>query len=158
MAASGSISGTATLTITNPLVSIAVTTSSASVPVGYTQPFVATGTYADGTTSVINSIVTWASSNMAVATISNSAGTQGVVNRRHAGNDVDHCDVRVGHKPASHAHGEQRHCYVGRGIAREHLQFPWAISSSSPQPVPSTTGARMTSPTTFTGRRRTRPR
>ena len=79
MAASGSISGTATLTITNPLVSIAVTTSSASVPVGYTQPFVATGTYADGTTSVISSIVTWASSNMAVATISNSAGTQGVV-------------------------------------------------------------------------------
>ena len=85
MAASSSISGTATLTITNPLVSIAVTPSPASVAVGYTQAFAATGTYADGTASVITSIVTWASANTSVATISNSAGTQGVANGLAAG-------------------------------------------------------------------------
>ena len=78
MATLGSISGTATLTITNPLVSIAVTPPTASIAVPFTQSFTATGTYADNSTSVITSTVTWASSAPLIATISNSLGTQGL--------------------------------------------------------------------------------
>ena len=86
MAAQGNISATAVLTITNPLVSIAVTPLTQSVAVGFTQSFTATGTYADGTTSVLTSTVTWASSTPPVAKISNSAGTQGLATGIAPGN------------------------------------------------------------------------
>ncbi len=72
------ISGTATLTITNPLVSIAVTPLTASIAQQTTQQFVATGTYADHSTQVLTTSVTWNSSNTTIATISNSQGTQGL--------------------------------------------------------------------------------
>src|SRR5450755_4742971 len=72
MATLGSISGTATLTITNPLVSIAVTPLTVSIALSTTQQFTATGKYSDGSTSVITSTVNWVSSNPAFATISNS--------------------------------------------------------------------------------------
>jgi uncharacterized protein YjdB len=85
MASSGSISGTAMLTITNPLVSIAVMPSTASIAAGFTQQFAATGTYADNSTQVITSTVTWASSNPAVATISNTPGSVGVATGVTAG-------------------------------------------------------------------------
>ena len=49
-----------TLTVTNPLVSIAVTPSS-PVAKGLTQQFTATGTFSDGTQSNITNTVTWAS-------------------------------------------------------------------------------------------------
>ena len=78
MAAQGSISGTATLAITNPLVSIAVTPLTASIAQQTTQQYVATGTFADHSTQNITTSVTWNSSNTAVATISNSQGTQGL--------------------------------------------------------------------------------
>ena len=78
MATQGSISGTAVLTITNPLISIAVTPPTASIAVPFTQSFTATGTYADNSTSVITSTVTWASSAPLIATISNSLGTPGL--------------------------------------------------------------------------------
>ena len=57
MAAQGSISGSATLTIRNPLMSIAVTPTAQSVPAGFTFQFTATGTYADGSTNVITTSV-----------------------------------------------------------------------------------------------------
>ncbi len=85
MAAQGSISGTATLAITNPLKSIAVTPAAPQIANGTTVSFIATGTYADNSTSVITSTVAWASSNPAIATISNSPGTQGVANGIKAG-------------------------------------------------------------------------
>ena len=85
MAAQGSVSGAATLTVSNPLVSIALTGPTAPIHVGTKPQFIATGTYADGTTNVITSSVTWASSNTAVATISNSPGTQGLVTGVAAG-------------------------------------------------------------------------
>jgi hypothetical protein len=85
MAAQGNLFGTATLTVTNPLVSIAVTPPNPRIAPTTTQQFVATGTYADNSTQVITSTVTWASSNTAVATISNSAGTQGLANGLTAG-------------------------------------------------------------------------
>lgn len=51
------------------LVSIAVTPTSATIGLGGTQAYVATGTYSDSSTSNITGSVTWISSNMSVATI-----------------------------------------------------------------------------------------
>jgi uncharacterized protein YjdB len=55
------------------LISITVTPSSASVPVGLTKQYQATGTYSDGTTMNLTSRATWSSSSSAVATV-NAAG------------------------------------------------------------------------------------
>ena len=66
----GGKSGSATLTVTAAtLVSIAVTPPTASVPMGLTQRFVATGTFTDGTTVDISNTVTWSSGAIAVATV-----------------------------------------------------------------------------------------
>ncbi len=69
------ITGTASLTVTVPvtpptLVSVAVTPASASIAVGATQQFTATGTYADGTTANISTAASWSVSSTTVATIS----------------------------------------------------------------------------------------
>jgi len=78
-AASGSVTGLATLTVTPAtLVSIAVTPSAPTVTLGNTEQFTATGTYSDSSTQNITTTVTWASGNSAVATISNAAGSQGL--------------------------------------------------------------------------------
>jgi len=74
-ATSGSVSGTASLTVTAPLVSIAVTPGSASIVLGSTQQFMATGTYADNSTKNLTSSVTWTSSVTTVATISGGLAT-----------------------------------------------------------------------------------
>jgi len=74
------ISGTASLNVTAAvLVSIAVTPASSKVFVGSTQPFVATGTYSDGSTQILTTSpsLVWSSSATPVATESNAAGTQG---------------------------------------------------------------------------------
>jgi trimeric autotransporter adhesin len=69
-AASGSVSATATLTVTGAtLVSIAVTPTTASMPLGTAQQFTATGTFNDGSTQDITGSVTWSSSNTSVASI-----------------------------------------------------------------------------------------
>ena len=54
------------------LSSIAVTSTTATVDVGSTQQFTATGTYSDRTTSDITTQVTWSSSNRSVATVNSS--------------------------------------------------------------------------------------
>src|SRR5450432_2525907 len=78
-AASGAVSGMATLTVTGAtLVSIAVTPATPSIAKGTNQQFVATGTYGDGTTQNLTAMVTWASATAATATISNAAGTAGL--------------------------------------------------------------------------------
>ena len=78
-ATSGTIVGSTTLAVSGAtLVSIAVTAASASLPDGLSQPYTAIGTYSDTTTADITTQVTWASSNTAVAQISNAAGTEGV--------------------------------------------------------------------------------
>ncbi|MBK8397950.1 MAG: Ig-like domain-containing protein [Leptospiraceae bacterium] len=60
------------------LVSIAITPSSNPLVVkGLTVPFTATGTYTDGSTVDLTSVVTWSSSNTGVATISNASGDKG---------------------------------------------------------------------------------
>ena len=72
-AASGSISGSTTLTV-NPatLVSLAITPANPSIAKGTSQQFTATGTYSDNTTQDLTSSVTWNSSNTGAATISAS--------------------------------------------------------------------------------------
>lgn len=74
-----SISGSTTLTVTPPtIVSIAVTPANPSIGKGTTQQFTATATLSDTTQQVITSTVTWSSSNTDNATISNTAGTEGL--------------------------------------------------------------------------------
>ena len=64
-------SGAAALTVTNAtLSSISVTPDPASISLGGTQQFTATGTFSDGTTENLTAQVTWTSSEVSVATIS----------------------------------------------------------------------------------------
>lgn len=81
-----------TVTAAN-LVSIAVTPSSPHILVGNTQAFVATGTYTDGTTSVITTSVTWSSDNTSIVTISNTAPNQGVATAVAAGTTQIHATL-----------------------------------------------------------------
>ena len=77
----GITSNSALLSVTPPtLVSIAVTPASASVGVGLTQQFTATGTYTDGSTQNLSSTATWNSATPAVATISTTGLATGVAN------------------------------------------------------------------------------
>lgn len=85
--------GTANVTATEPLsqftdsavlnvtaatlTRIDVSSEDNTVPVGYEEQFVATGHYSDGTDQNITSLVTWSSTNTAVATVSNAAGSDG---------------------------------------------------------------------------------
>jgi hypothetical protein len=67
------------LTVTSAsLVSIAVTPNNPSVVIGATQQFTATGRYTDGSQLDITPDVLWESSDVTIATISNSAGTRGL--------------------------------------------------------------------------------
>ena len=89
-AASGTISGTAHLTVTAAtLVSIAVTPPDASIPLGLKQQFIAWGTYTDGTKQNLTSLVTWSSSDTTVATISNAAdGSNGLATSLAVGGPI----------------------------------------------------------------------
>jgi hypothetical protein len=67
------------LTVTDAtLVSIEVTPAAPSITLGSTQQFTATGSYSDGSTQDLTTQVTWASSDSAVATVSNAAGSNGL--------------------------------------------------------------------------------
>src|SRR5258708_12206581 len=78
-ATSNSISSSTTITVGAPaLVSIAIAPSGASIPLGTSQPFTAIGTYTDGSTQDLTSVVTWSSSDANVAIISNAVGSNGV--------------------------------------------------------------------------------
>jgi uncharacterized protein YjdB len=78
-AASGSVTGSTTLTVTVPaLSSITVTPTNPSIAKGTTQPFTATGTYSDGSTQNLTGTVIWSSSNLAVATITSAGVASGV--------------------------------------------------------------------------------
>jgi len=80
------VSGTTTLTVTNAtLSSIVVTPVNPSIARGLTKQFIATGTYSNNTTQIITSLVTWSSSTVSVATISNAAGSNGLATSAAAG-------------------------------------------------------------------------
>jgi 6-phosphogluconolactonase (cycloisomerase 2 family)/urocanate hydratase len=75
----GSIAGSTPLTVTAAtLTSITVTPANATVIVGATQQYVATGRYTDGSTQVLTTSVTWSSSNSGDATVSNAPGSNGL--------------------------------------------------------------------------------
>ncbi|WP_051321319.1 beta strand repeat-containing protein [Chrysiogenes arsenatis] len=86
----GSISGTSTLTVTaGTLSSIVVTPVNPSVVNGLTRQFVATGTYSNGTSENITSLVTWSSGTPAVATLNpNFEAASGLATGVSAGQSV----------------------------------------------------------------------
>lgn len=59
------------------LVSITVTPDAQTIVMGATQQYTATGTFSDNTTQNITTLVTWSSSQLNTATISNATGTEG---------------------------------------------------------------------------------
>jgi Bacterial Ig-like domain (group 2) len=80
-AASGSITGTTTLTVNAAaptLISIVVAPANPSIQNGATQQFTATGMYSDNSTQNMTTTVTWTSGSTNVATISNAAGSNGL--------------------------------------------------------------------------------
>jgi len=73
-AASGSISASTTLTVSNvALVSITVNPASPSIALGTTRQFTATGIFTDGSTQDLTTSASWSSGNPAAATVSSSA-------------------------------------------------------------------------------------
>jgi hypothetical protein len=85
----GTINGqspaTTTLTVTNATVqSIAVTPANPTIALGSSQQFTATGTFSDGTTQDISSVVKWTSSTPTVAVINQTgvaaSATHGTTN------------------------------------------------------------------------------
>jgi hypothetical protein len=78
-AASGSVTSSTLVTVTPAvLLSIALNPATATVPLGVTEQFTATGTFTDGTTQDVTQSGHWSSTVATVATISNSAGTAGL--------------------------------------------------------------------------------
>ena len=81
-ATSGIISGTTTLTITPAVLeSIEVTPASATISIStniITQQFAAMGIFTDGSSQDLTTSVTWNSSNISIANISNAPGSQGL--------------------------------------------------------------------------------
>ena len=66
---------TTTGKVTATLTSVAISpTSPPSLKLGFTQNFVATGTYSDGSTADVSSLVTWHSSNATIAAFTQPEG------------------------------------------------------------------------------------
>jgi plastocyanin len=84
----GGMSGTVTVLATPTLSSIAVTPAAPSVVAGQTEQFTAMGTFSDNSTQDLTSQATWASSNTAAATVSNTAGSKGLATAVAAGNST----------------------------------------------------------------------
>ena len=79
-ATSGAISGRATVTVSPAtLGQIVINPSAASIPVGTTVALTAQGIFSDASRRDITTQVDWTSTPTAVATVSNVAGTKGVV-------------------------------------------------------------------------------
>jgi trimeric autotransporter adhesin len=73
------IVGTTILTVTDAvLVRIDVDPANRTLPRGTGEAYTATGVFSDFTTQDLTTIVTWSSSNTAVATISNATGSEGL--------------------------------------------------------------------------------
>ncbi|MDA8083476.1 MAG: Ig-like domain-containing protein [Nitrospiraceae bacterium] len=79
------VSGSTSLTVLPVLVSISVTPADRSLDIGATQQYTATGTYSDNSTKDLSGVVTWSSSAEAIATISNAAGSTGLLAAVSAG-------------------------------------------------------------------------
>lgn len=85
-AAGSAISGTASVDVVQPvLVSLAITPGAAAISRGTTQQFNATGTFSDGSTQDLTASVTWTSSDPNVATLSTTAGSEGLATGANLG-------------------------------------------------------------------------
>jgi hypothetical protein len=74
----GVVAGSTTLTVTSAtLMSLSISPANPSIALGTALQFAATGTYSDGSTQNLTATAIWASSNTAVATISNAALSRG---------------------------------------------------------------------------------
>lgn len=75
----GSVSGSTTFTVTNAaILSISVTPTGQTVPIGWHQAFTAIGLFSDSSTQDITTSVQWHSSDTTVVSISNTVGSQGI--------------------------------------------------------------------------------
>ncbi len=75
----GAVSGNTNFTVTDEeLVSIAVTPTNPTKAKGTTQQFTAIGTYTDNSTQDITTSVTWSSTDVNIATVSNADGSKGL--------------------------------------------------------------------------------
>jgi uncharacterized protein YjdB len=80
------VAGGTVITVTAAkLTSIAITPASPTLPASSTLQLVATGTFSDGTTQDLTTSVGWTSSASAVAVVSNTDGSQGLLNAIAAG-------------------------------------------------------------------------
>jgi 6-phosphogluconolactonase (cycloisomerase 2 family) len=84
-AALGSVSGSTLLTVTHVLRSLAIFPANPSVALGKSVQFTAMGTYSDSIVQNLTTFVVWSSSPANVASISNSAGTQGLATGLNSG-------------------------------------------------------------------------
>lgn len=76
---SGSLSASTTLSVGSPaLVSIAVTPATATIALGSSQQYQAIGTYSDGSTQNVTTLLSWSSSTPAVSTISSTGLATGL--------------------------------------------------------------------------------
>jgi len=83
------VTGTTTLTITNvTLTMIEVFPANPSIAKGTTQGLTARGTFSDLSTLDITSQVSWSSTSFATATVSNTAGSKGVVTAVNTGTSI----------------------------------------------------------------------
>ena len=88
------VSGSTLLAVSGAkLLSIAVTPSPLSVAVGATQQLKATGTWDDKSTRNITSDVTWISTGDTIATVSNAAGSRGLLTAVSPGSVTVEADV-----------------------------------------------------------------
>lgn len=83
------VSNSATLTVTSAtLQSITITPANATMAVKTNLQFTATGNFSDSTTQDLTKLVTWASSDKAIAAISNASGSRGVATGVSVGGPV----------------------------------------------------------------------
>ncbi len=76
----GGVSGSTDLTVDSAkMVSIDVTPTDPSIPMGLSQQFSASGNFGDGSVQDLTSLVTWSSSTTSVATASNAVGSNGLI-------------------------------------------------------------------------------
>jgi hypothetical protein len=88
-ATSGGVSGTTMLTVTGATVTtIQVTPFNPRLPAGFAEPLVATAIFSDGTNRDVTASATWTSATPAAATVSDAAGSKGLLTAVAAGTSV----------------------------------------------------------------------
>jgi len=93
-AALGNVGGTAGVTVTPAsLVSLAISPTDPSLPLGTTVPLTAEGMYSDGSDVDVTKLVTWTSDTSNVAEVSNANGSQGQVTADAVGTSSVHATL-----------------------------------------------------------------